>query len=373
MAMPLGFHQRVKTIHLRGMCRNLNWRNAVFNRILLPLDGSKLAERAIPHAALFAHCFSSKIILLHILDPEQHVDTFQSIEPLTWQLMKAEADLYLQAVAARLRAQHLEVETVIREGKTAENIIDFSYTENIDLVIISTHGMSGLSRWNMSSVVYKIFEKIYLPVLLVRSYHDGEELALITEEAEGARPTPITYNRMMVFIDSSQRAECSLPAATILAQNLANISAAANSNGTAKSSAPKLYLATVIRQPDIPLLFPYQAQATQLVDQLMQITRESVSSYLEEIKTRLPVVVETRILEHPDVPMALHILANEENADLVVMCAHGQTGQTAWPYGSVARNYLEYGEKTVLIIQDIHRSQVRPTAAELAAEKYGKR
>ncbi len=345
----------------------------MFTRILLPLDGSKLAERAIPHAALFARCFGSKIILLHILDPEQHVDSFQSIEPLNWQLMKAEADLYLQVIATRLREQRLEVETVIREGKTAENIIDFSHLENIDLVIVSTHGKSGLSRWNMSSVVNKILEKIYLPVLLVRSYHDGEELALTVEESERTSPIPITYNRIMVFIDNSQRAECSLPAATILAQNMTSFSVASESNGAAKSTAPNLYLATVIRRPDVPILSPYQAQITQSIDQLMLVTRESVTSYLEDIKMRLPVLAEARIVEHPDVPTALHLLANEESINLVVMCAHGQTGQTAWPYGSVARNYLEYGEKTTLVIQDIHRSQVRPTAAELAAEKYGKR
>ena len=63
----------------------------------------------------------------------------------------------------------------------------------------------------------------------------------------------------------------------------------------------------------------------------------------------------------------------EENIDLVVLCAHGHTGQSTWPYGSVARNYMEHGIKPVLVIQDVSRSQVRPTAAEIAAEKSGRR
>jgi hypothetical protein len=58
---------------------------------------------------------------------------------------------------------------------------------------------------------------------------------------------------------------------------------------------------------------------------------------------------------------------------LVVLCADGYTGQFAWPYGSIARNYIEHGTKPVLVIQDVPRSQVQPTAAEIAAEKSGGR
>jgi nucleotide-binding universal stress UspA family protein len=343
----------------------------LFNRILLPLDGSKLAERAIPHAILFARCFDSKIILLHILDPAQHVDSFQAVEPLNWQLMKAEADLYMQAMAARLREHQLDVETVIREGKTPENIIDFSHAENIDLIILSTHGKSGLSRWNMSSVVYKVLEKAYLPVLVVRSYMEGETEVTAQEEHDGLKP--VVYNRIMVSIDASRRAECSLPAVTVLAQGLVAAAGAPAANGSEGPPTPTVYLTTVVRLPEIPMLSPYPAQINQAVEQLRQVSRDGIATYLEDLKARVPVPVEIRIVEHINVPTAVHHLANEENIDLVVMCAHGQTGHTAWPYGSVARNYLEYGEKTVLVIQDMHRSQVRPTAAEVAAEKYGKR
>ena len=72
--------------------------------------------------------------------------------------------------------------------------------------------------------------------------------------------------------------------------------------------------------------------------------------------------------------LAIQELANqEEDIDLVVLCAHGYTGQTTWPYGSVARNYMEHGTKPVLVIQDVLRSQVQQTAAGKAAEKSGRR
>jgi nucleotide-binding universal stress UspA family protein len=106
----------------------------------------------------------------------------------------------------------------------------------------------------------------------------------------------------------------------------------------------------------------------------MSVSREAVSTYLNEMKERLPVECETRVLENISVSTAIQELASEEeDIDLVVLCAHGYTGQFAWPYGSIARNYIEHGTKPVLVIQDVPRQQVKPTAAEIAAQKSGGR
>ena len=99
------------------------------------------------------------------------------------------------------------VEYSIREGKTAENIVNFAHTENIDLLVISTHGSGGLSRWNISSVTQKVINLIYLPVLIVRAYDQPE-----TETAR------IFYRRILLPIDSSRRAECALAAGIALAR-----------------------------------------------------------------------------------------------------------------------------------------------------------
>ncbi len=97
-------------------------------------------------------------------------------------------------------------------------------------------------------------------------------------------------------------------------------------------------------------------------------------SDLNEMKERLPVASEVFIVENNSVSTAIHDLATTEaDIDLVVLCAHGYTGQVTWPYGSVARNYLEHGTKPVLIIQDVPRSRFKLTTAELAAEKTGGR
>jgi nucleotide-binding universal stress UspA family protein len=91
------------------------------------------------------------------------------------------------------------------------------------------------------------------------------------------------------------------------------------------------------------------------------------------MKERLPVDCDTCVVESPSVPSALLELAEQEGIDLVILCAHGYSGQVTWPYGTVTRNYIEHGTKPLLIIQDVPLSQVKLTTAEVAAEKSGRR
>jgi nucleotide-binding universal stress UspA family protein len=92
------------------------------------------------------------------------------------------------------------------------------------------------------------------------------------------------------------------------------------------------------------------------------------------MKVRLSVECETCLIENNSVSSAIQDLADQqEDIDLVLLCAHGYTGRSTWPYGSVARNYMEHGTKPALVIQDVPRSRVKPTAAEIAAENSGGR
>jgi nucleotide-binding universal stress UspA family protein len=359
----------------------------MFNRILVPLDGSPLAERVLPHALEFARIFSSTIVLLQVLDPTSFHENPNPVDPISWQIRKAEADMYLQRIAARLQADLEEseleekseikkgnvekparVEYSIQEGKTAENIVNFAHTENIDLLIISSHGSGGLSRWNISSVTQKVINQIFLPVLIVRAY--------IQPETEDTR---IHYHGILLPVDTSRRAECSLSAGIALARGgrsslleLEKTNQASQEAGS--STQTKLYLASVIKPPEFPTPEPYPIEIAQLNEQVMDICRQAVGHYLNEIKMRLSVDYETYILENNSVSSAIQTFANQdEDIDLVVLCAHGYTGEITLPYGSVARNYIEHGTKPVLIIQDVARSHVQPTAAEIAAEKSGGR
>ena len=201
----------------------------MFNQILVPLDGSALAERAIPHAEQFARIFGSNIMLLQVLDPTSYHENHNPVDPISWQIRKTEADMYMNKIADRVRKNLGEgvisagsapaasaqsggvkmsrVAYSIIEGKTAENIVNHARAENIDLLVISTHGSGGLSRWNISSVTQKVINLIYLSVLIIRAYH--------FPKMEDAR---INYRRILLPIDSSRRAETSLYAGLVLAR-----------------------------------------------------------------------------------------------------------------------------------------------------------
>lgn len=372
----------------------------MFDQILIPLDGSSLAECVLPHGEHFARVFGSSLVLLEVLEPTHSSGNGPTVEPLSWQIQKAEADLYLQGIASRLHSQGFTVRYAIREGRAPENIVDFAHDENIDLVILATHGASGLSRWSTSSVTTKVLEKIYLPVLLVRAYgtvagqrasisqttnvqhtaltsqeiSPGESiydrvLSVGTIETDGmsTEPTPEAaaaqsqtdlYHRILLPIDCSRRAECALSAATRLVES---------------SSIARLVLAAVIHPLELPIPTPYPEDIEHLSQQMMELSRDAVHHYLSELQARVPGEVESKVIEEESIFVAIHELAEETDVDLVILCAHGQTGGLRWPYGSVARNYIEYGTKSLLVIQDVPRSMVQPTAAETAAEKAGRR
>lgn len=360
----------------------------MFNRILVPLDGSSLAERALPHAEQFARIFGASVVLLRVLEVDSHYENPDPINPLNWQIRKAEADMYMRGIAEGVR-QHLHVpeklpgdetagtrvEYAIREGRAAENIIDFAHTADIDLLVISSHGSGGLSRWNISSVTQEVIDLIYLPVLIVRSY----------DLPEGSADR-IHYRRILLPIDSSRRAEFALSAGIILAQGEALLERESGENSPAVDSLstkipgvakvpiqPKFILTAVITPPEIPLPAPYPEKIGKLSDQLLQVSREAVGEYLSEVKLRLPVESEIRVVESNNVSTAIQDLANQEAVDLILMSAHGYTGESTHPYGNVTRDAMEYGTKTILVIQDVAHSQVQPTTAAVAAEKSGRR
>ncbi len=338
----------------------------MFKRILVTLDGSPLAELAIAHAELIARIFRSNIILLQVLEPASSHEGSAAVEPLSWQIRKAEADMYLQEVALRIRKNLGETESkkksrvgyAIREGRIAENIVNFAHSENMDLLVISSHGTGGLSRWNISSITHKVINLIYLPVLIVRAY----DQPMTYKKIDG-------YRRILLPIDGSRRAELALSAGIELARGTTPAGKTPDKSG--KQS--KLVLAAVIRPPELPIPEPCQVEISQLVEELLKISRLAVTNYLDETKGRLPVACETHVIENTSVFTAILELADQENIDLVVFCAHGYSGQVFCPYGSVSRNYIEYGTKPVLIIQDLQRFQVRTTTAEIGAEKFGRR
>lgn len=332
----------------------------MFKRILVPLDGSGFAERALPHAEFIASVFDSTIVLLQVLETTGEINQPGSEDPILWKIRENKAKQYLQETVAqvtgRIDTGVSGVEYAIRTGNPAESIISFSQDEGIDLLVISTHGWGGFTHWNISSVAQKVIHRIYLPVLLIRAYEEQKTL-------EGK----IRYRRILMPVDSSPRSECAFSAGVRLIRG--EIDAQGVTDPNEGVVEPVLFLATVIRPPEIPIPESHSEEAQNLITQLMQLTRDSVHAYLERIKQQFPFPSEIRIVEHLSVSKALQGLVEEENIDLIIMAAHGHTGQHHYPYGSVAREMLEFGARPILIIQDVPRSLVQPSDSEMAANK----
>jgi len=332
----------------------------MFTRILVPLDGSGFAERALPHAEGFARVFGSTIVLLQVLETTEKINQPYAEDPITWVIRKNKAEQYLQETLAKVKeridTEVSGVEYAIRTGNPAECIISFAQDEGIDLLVISTHGWGGLTHWNISSVAQKVLHRIYLPVLLVRAYEELE-----TPESK------IHYRRILMPVDNSPRSECAFSACVRLIRK--EDEGQSVTLPDKKSAEPVLFLATVIRPPEIPIPESHGEEAQELIAQLMQLTRSSVLAYLERIRLQFPLPTEIRTIENRSVSEALQNLVEEEGIDLIIMSAHGHTGHHHYPYGSVAREMLEFGSRPILIIQDVPRHLVRPSDSELAANK----
>ena len=126
----------------------------MFEHILVPLDGSRLAEMVLPHLVALAPTFESRVTLLRVVEQEPS-GQMRSVDPMVAHLAR-QAKAYLDEQATRLAEVGLETETALLEGQAADRIVEYARSNDADLILLSSHGRSGLSRWNISSVVQKI-------------------------------------------------------------------------------------------------------------------------------------------------------------------------------------------------------------------------
>jgi len=288
--------------------------------------------------------FDSRVTLLRVLEQARTVDQARSIDPLGWHMRKAEAKAYLDGWLVRLQELGLRMEAILLEGQAAERVIEFAHDRQVSLIILSSHGRSGLSGWNVSGVVQKIILRACIPTMVVRAYQS------VTDDLMGLR-----YRRLLIPLDGSQRVECVLPLATSLA----------------RFHGSQLLLAHVVRRPEVPRRVPLTQEEVELVDRLVERNRAEATRYLEQLRSRLPGDIKTRVLIGDQVAETLHELIAQEDIDLVMLSAHGYSGGTRWPYGSVALNFIAYGTTPLLIVQDLSRDELERSQAEIAARERG--
>jgi len=314
----------------------------MFDRILLPLDRSALAECVLPHAIAIARAFGSHVTLLHVMDTPREARWRRAMDPLNWQIRKAEATTYLHEVELRLQAVGLLTETHILEGFAAEQVIGFSDTHASQLIILSSHGQSGLSEWGASSVVQKIAQRVRTSVMIVRA-------------AQPAAPdvTGLRYQRILVPLDGTQRAETILPAAATLA----------------RAHDAYIVLVHLVQQPVMPRRTPPSREDVELADQLVARNQAEATQYLDQLRSRLTGEVEARVLVSDHLAATLHELIEQEKTDLVLLSAHGMSSQSRGPYGDVTSNLIAYGTTPLVIMQEGPQTPTTPTPIEVANDE----
>jgi nucleotide-binding universal stress UspA family protein len=152
-----------------------------YKHILVPLDSSKLAELALPDALTLAQLNKAAITLLHVISPSRLPATNYPTTPfLIDQFLDDQRELalaYLNEIRSRLRAKGVIIHTAVEVGLAAETIIDYAAEHHIDLIVMSTHGRSGLQRWVYGSVADKVLRGAHVPVVLVRAHQLKQALA----------------------------------------------------------------------------------------------------------------------------------------------------------------------------------------------------
>jgi len=149
----------------------------MYKRIMVPLDGSELAECVFPHLeTIVKGCKSPEVIVVQAVEP---LSVPYGIEVLQFTSMKqveafethqkVEAEKYLKKVIARLKKTGVKARAEVIYGKAGEALSDYVTKSKVDLVIIATHGRSGISRWVLGSVANRLVHSARAPVLMVRA------------------------------------------------------------------------------------------------------------------------------------------------------------------------------------------------------------
>jgi nucleotide-binding universal stress UspA family protein len=314
--------------------------------VLAPLDGSKLAERALPFAAAVAQAWSARLTLVRVLEPAAHTVRAQHVDPVEWEILRGEARRELERIQRDFQQRGLTAELVLLEGRPAEQILRFADEHGVDLIVLSSHGEGGLTGWSLSSTALKLVARAHSSLMIVPAYAAGEHDV-------GA----MRFSRILVPLDCSARSECVLP----LVESLA------------RANDAELLLLHVAPEPELPRRMPLSHEDVDLAAQVTERNRSAGERYLHALRDRLAsqgVKVEARVVSSARCPRRIRELAEEERIDLVVLSAHGASGDPTERHGRVAARMIHEGTKPTLVVQDLAREVGEASRAEEAAKEH---
>jgi nucleotide-binding universal stress UspA family protein len=311
----------------------------MFGRILVPLDGSPGAERAIPAAARIARAFSSSMILLIVIRPlissgKYSVAEEYSKADIDEELAKATA--YLHKIVQSVELDIITTEVPALVGAVAPTILSATQSLHADLLVLCTHGHTGFKRWRLGSVAEKVIRHAPIPVLVLPER--WSEPATAYQQAV----------HVLVALDGSSLSEAVLEPAASLTAGLAR---AASQQGTLQ----------LIRVVDIPSGYgKFRSTVDSFYDAQMRAeAKPEYEQYLETVAKRFSegelakykLAVSTVVSTDPDVAEAILQTADQEKADFIALATHGRGGLQSWALGSITERVLHATKVPLFIVR----------------------
>jgi len=288
----------------------------MLKRILVPLDGSGLAEQALTYATAIAQATSAEITLLRVTTAHTMpgVDSRERMQGAI-----DEAQQYIDKEAARVSALGFACHGVVRVGHAAECITESARTRQVDLIVMTTHARTGPGRWILGSVAESVVAASPVPVLVQRAWQPLFGDPVLKER-----------RRIVVPLDGSAFAETVLEPAATLARDL----------------QAELFLLTVEDDP---------------------FSIRSADDYLAGVQCRMaddyPDVRVRPEVRNGDVAGAIEAAVAQLESSLVLMATHGRTGPRRAVLGSVAGKLLQDSEVPVVLFRPAPAEAEEPVSA----------
>ena len=277
-------------------------------RILVPLDGSELGDRVIAHAVKIARACNAHLFVVRVVEPSSSSAVERSL-----------AEEHVDDVQRAVETQGARCEPRVLEGDPATQVSMLATVLDVDLILIASHGAGHRLECCLGGTAERIIQMADRSVLVV------PVRAAVRERRD--------IGSVLVPLDGSRRAECVLP----LLRQIA---------------ASHVVLARIIREPEL-VAHPGRLDS-ELAIRLTARNYTFAEAYLHSIA--VPGVVETRVRSASSIAYALRILTDQLSPCLLVLAAHGRTGDLHGPYGSVALELMRTAAAPILVIQDRPRT-----------------
>ncbi len=330
----------------------------MFKRILVPLDGSTRAERALPVAARIAHATGGALTLVYATSFQAEYAPYLANAPIyTIENEIARAKEYLDGAIKRHHLTNLHVFKEALPGVVAQTILNVAHDSHADLIVICSHGYTGFKRWALGSVARKVVRQSSAPVLVL--YEHGQQFT-------GSDPSQNHPLSGIIALDGSAFAEASISPTAHLLSSL-----------TPPQSQARIHLVQVLKSPilqdnlvyqDYSLDLNLQAEALADAKSYMQSVADT---FTKTLGAQLDMQVTWEVKESQDVAGELLQVtpssdnhAKAEEYDLMTMATHGRDGFNRWIMGSVTENVLDASRLPLFI--------VRPQAMQLPVAEDSK-